>query len=113
MGEKILNVWHVENYCFVLRKFGTPEHVPSTNFQKLRDDEYHGALELDARRLAAIVVVRLVVVPHRFREGRHRFTFFMAAGALYLALTLVSNVIIGRIERWSRRGMPSVAGGAQ
>ncbi|MBU0583985.1 MAG: ABC transporter permease [Alphaproteobacteria bacterium] len=41
------------------------------------------------------------------------FTFFMAAGALYLALTLVSNVIIGRIERWSRRGMPSVAGGAQ
>lgn len=39
------------------------------------------------------------------------FTFFMAAGALYLLLTLLSNAIIGRIERWSRRGMPSVAGG--
>ncbi|TIO63272.1 MAG: ABC transporter permease, partial [Mesorhizobium sp.] len=25
-----------------------------------------------------------------------------------LALTLFSNVIIGRVEAWSRRGMPSV-----
>ena len=38
------------------------------------------------------------------------FTFFLAAGALYLALTLVSNVIIARIERRVRRGMPSMAG---
>lgn len=38
------------------------------------------------------------------------FTFFVAAGAMYLALTLVSNIIIARIERWARRGMPSVAG---
>ena len=38
------------------------------------------------------------------------FTFFLAAGALYLLLTLVSNVIIARIERWSRRGMPSSGG---
>jgi polar amino acid transport system permease protein len=37
-------------------------------------------------------------------------TFFTAAGALYLALTLVSNVIIARIEHWVRRGMPSMAG---
>ena len=36
------------------------------------------------------------------------FTFFMAAGCLYLLLTLFSNVIIGRIERWARRGMPPV-----
>jgi polar amino acid transport system permease protein len=35
------------------------------------------------------------------------FTFFLAAGALYLMLTLVSNVIIARIENWSRRGMPA------
>jgi len=34
------------------------------------------------------------------------FTFFLAAGVLYLTLTLVSNVIIARIERWSRRGQP-------
>ena len=38
------------------------------------------------------------------------FTFFMAAGVLYLALSLVSEVIIKRIERWARRGMPDVAG---
>jgi len=36
------------------------------------------------------------------------FTFFMAAGALYLTVTLVSNLLIGRVERWSRRGMPAV-----
>jgi len=35
---------------------------------------------------------------------------FMAAGALYLMLTLVSNVIIARVERWARRGLPKVAG---
>ncbi len=39
------------------------------------------------------------------------FTFFLAAGALYLLLTLFSNVIIARIERWARRGMPSVVEG--
>lgn len=39
------------------------------------------------------------------------FTFFMAAGALYLLLTLFSNVIIHRIERWARRGLPSVVEG--
>ncbi|MEQ1941238.1 ABC transporter permease subunit [Mesorhizobium sp. VNQ89] len=33
------------------------------------------------------------------------FTFFLAAGVLYLLLTLFSNVIIARIERWARRGM--------
>jgi len=38
------------------------------------------------------------------------FTFFVAAGAMYLLLTLVSNVVIGRIERWARRGMPALAG---
>ena len=40
------------------------------------------------------------------------FTFYLAAGALYLALTLVSSLIIGRIERWSRRGIPSIGGSA-
>ncbi len=38
------------------------------------------------------------------------FTFFVAAGALYLLLTLFSNVIIARVERWARRGMPHVGG---
>lgn len=41
------------------------------------------------------------------------FTFFMAAGVLYLSLTLFSNVLIARVERWSRRGMPSVSGNSR
>ncbi|MCY1125307.1 ABC transporter permease subunit [Frigidibacter sp. RF13] len=32
------------------------------------------------------------------------FTFFMAAGVLYLILSLVSTLIFSRIERWARRG---------
>jgi polar amino acid transport system permease protein len=39
------------------------------------------------------------------------FTFYVAAGALYLLLTLVSNIVIARVEIWARRGAPSVAGG--
>lgn len=34
--------------------------------------------------------------------------FYLAAGALYLAVTLFSNVLLGRAERWARRGMPSI-----
>lgn len=37
------------------------------------------------------------------------FTFFLAAGALYLMITLFSNVIIARVEKWARRGTPSGA----
>jgi len=39
------------------------------------------------------------------------FTFFFAAGMLYLILTLVSGRIFGRIERWARRGEPDAKGG--
>lgn len=35
-------------------------------------------------------------------------TFFLAAGALYLTLSLVSNFFIARIERRARRGVPSL-----
>lgn len=37
------------------------------------------------------------------------FTFFMAAGMLYLLLTLISNVLIGGVEHWARRGQPPIA----
>jgi polar amino acid transport system permease protein len=40
---------------------------------------------------------------------RAYFTFFLAAGALYLLITLFSGAIIGRIERWARRGQPGAA----
>ncbi|TJU97739.1 MAG: ABC transporter permease, partial [Mesorhizobium sp.] len=36
------------------------------------------------------------------------FTFFFAAAVLYLLLSLISNFLIGRVEAWSRRGMPSL-----
>lgn len=42
---------------------------------------------------------------------RAYFTFFLAAGVLYLIVTLFSQVIFGRIERWARRGQPSLRGG--
>ena len=63
--------------------------------------------------LLAIVGFNELTQQTRTAAGSTRayFTFFMAAGVLYLTLTLFSNVIIGRIERWSRRGMPSVGGG--
>jgi polar amino acid transport system permease protein len=41
------------------------------------------------------------------------FTFFIAAGVLYLALSLVSTVLFARLERRARRGQPDVAGGSR
>jgi polar amino acid transport system permease protein len=38
-------------------------------------------------------------------------TFYLAAGVLYLALSLVSGLIFGRIEKWARKGQRSIAGG--
>ncbi len=38
-------------------------------------------------------------------------TFYLAAGALYLILSLVSGVLFGRIETWARRGQRNVEGG--
>ena len=63
--------------------------------------------------LLAIVGVNELTQVTRTAAGATKayFTFFMAAGAIYLALTLFSTAIIGRVERWARRGMPSVAGG--
>jgi polar amino acid transport system permease protein len=37
------------------------------------------------------------------------FTFFMAAGVLYLALSLASTFILSRIERRTARGLPKVS----
>ena len=39
------------------------------------------------------------------------FTFFMAAGVLYLILSLASGLIFSRIERWARRGQRNMSGG--
>jgi len=62
--------------------------------------------------LLAIVGVNELTQVTRTSGGATKayFTFFLAAGALYLALTLVSDAIIRRIERSARRGMPAVGG---
>jgi len=43
---------------------------------------------------------------------RAYFTFFLAAGFLYLMVTLFSGVVFARIEKWARRGQPSLKGGS-
>lgn len=41
------------------------------------------------------------------------FTFYLAAGALYLMVTLASATLFRRLEGWARRGQPSLRGTAQ
>lgn len=41
---------------------------------------------------------------------RAYFTFFLAAGALYMVVTLCSGAVFGRIEKWARKGQPSLRG---
>lgn len=40
---------------------------------------------------------------------KHYFLFYLAVGAIYLAMTLGSNVIIRAVERHLRRGAPAAA----
>ena len=40
---------------------------------------------------------------------KHYFLFFLAAALLYLAITLVSNLIFWLLERRVRRGQPKLA----
>lgn len=44
---------------------------------------------------------------------RAYFTFFLAAGFLYLMVTLFSGGIFARIEKWARRGQPALHGGSR
>jgi polar amino acid transport system permease protein len=66
----------------------------------------------DTALLAILGVNELTLVTKNAGSStKAYFTFFIAAGAMYLALTLVSEVVFRRVERWARRGMPSLAGG--
>lgn len=42
---------------------------------------------------------------------RAYFTFFLAAGGLYLMVTLCSGVVFAWVEKWARRGQPSLREG--
>ncbi len=61
--------------------------------------------------LLAVVGFNELVLETRQAAGTTKayFTFFMAAGALYLAITLFSNFILARIEKSRARGLPKVA----
>lgn len=60
--------------------------------------------------LLAVVGFNELVLETRQAAGTTKayFTFFMAAGVLYLALTLLSNVVLHRIESRAARGLPKV-----
>lgn len=59
----------------------------------------------DTALLAVVGFAELTLVTRQAAGAtKAYFLFFCAAGALYLALTLVSNVVIGVIERHARRG---------
>lgn len=64
----------------------------------------------DTALLAVIGFSELTLVTRQAAGAtKHYMLFFLAAGALYLALTLVSSVIIKIIERRARRGMAEPA----
>ncbi|WP_299867080.1 ABC transporter permease [uncultured Hoeflea sp.] len=63
----------------------------------------------DTALLAVVGFSELTLVTRQAAGAtKSYFLFFCAAGVLYLLLTLFSNVIIGWIERYARRGMPAV-----
>ncbi|MCA1491183.1 ABC transporter permease [Sinorhizobium alkalisoli] len=60
----------------------------------------------DTALLAVVGFAELTLVTRQAAGAtKAYFLFFCAAGALYLALTLVSNLFIGVIERHARRGL--------
>ncbi|WP_377292602.1 ABC transporter permease [Rhizobium sp. SG2393] len=64
----------------------------------------------DTALLAVVGFSELTLVTRQAAgTTKHYMLFFLAAGVLYLMLTLVSNAIIALIERRARRGFPEVA----
>ena len=64
----------------------------------------------DTALLAVIGFSELTLVTRQAAGAtKHYLLFFLAAGALYLMLTLVSNIVIKIIERRARRGMAEPA----
>jgi polar amino acid transport system permease protein len=64
-------------------------------------------LTKDTALLAVVGYSELALETRQAAGGtKYYFTFFIAAGAIYLAITLVSNQLFQRLERHLRRGMP-------
>lgn len=60
----------------------------------------------DTALLAVVGFSELTLVTRQAAGAtKHYLLFFMAAGLLYLAITLLSNLAIAALDRWARRGM--------
>ncbi|WP_137131396.1 ABC transporter permease [Rhizobium sp. FY34] len=67
----------------------------------------------DTALLAVVGFAELTLVTRQAAGTTKAYlTFFLAAGALYLAVTLVSNVVISMLEKRARRGMVRSGGAA-
>lgn len=68
---------------------------------------------ISTKNTALLAVIGFSELTQETRQAagatREYFLFFAVAGLLYLAVTLVSNVIIALIERRARRGLPRAA----
>jgi polar amino acid transport system permease protein len=65
----------------------------------------------DTALLAIVGFAELTLQTRQAAASTKAFlTFFVAAGILYLLITLISGVIFGWIEKWARRGQRSGAG---
>lgn len=61
----------------------------------------------DTALLAVVGFAELTLVTRQAAGAtKAYFTFFMAAGGLYLLISILSGRLFGRIERWARRGEP-------
>jgi polar amino acid transport system permease protein len=59
----------------------------------------------DTALLAVVGYAELTLVTRQAASATKAFfTFFMAAGLLYLAISILSTLLFGRIEAWARRG---------
>lgn len=66
----------------------------------------------DTALLAIVGFAELTLQTRQAAASTKAFlTFFLAAGVLYLLITLVSGVLFGRIEKWARRGQRSSGAG--
>ena len=67
----------------------------------------------DTALLAVIGFIELTKATSLAAATTKQFlVFYLAAGVLYLLLSLVSGAIFGRIEKWARKGQRNMRGGA-
>ena len=67
----------------------------------------------DTALLAIVGFAELTLQTRQAASSTKAFlTFFLAAGVLYLCITLISGVIFGRIEKWARKGQRSDGAGS-